>query len=424
MQSETQSDALFGTSSPLVIIEEQLKEKGTAYSWARYADDSARFLKVEVKAGRKVREILIGERDAPDFIGLDFARFRGIGEYEAYEEMGEVSVMEVALSGYGPGLRFLEKIPGWIGEESNSGRAVRQQGSVMLDNARGEEWSAEIGSPSPNFKALSSSSPVVLRLKCAPCGTHEKALKFLESVGNSVLFEFDLNYGISLTMRRVRQFGLRPIRRVQRSDLPPVLPRLEYGAEPLSLYSYARSAQGMPLLEFLAYYQVLEYHFSRYSQRDLLDKLRNELRDPTFRADDDRHLSRILGISRQKGQGYGDERGQLKSTVRYCVPEDTLYEFFESNSGVREHYENKKQPISGVAPLDVSSKKGDILSAVCDRIYDIRCRVVHSKEDGGGQGESLLMPFSPEAESLRTENFLMRFLAQKALIAGAKNLTV
>ncbi|MEV0955114.1 hypothetical protein AB0I97_04415 [Streptomyces sp. NPDC049951] len=425
MQSEKKPTDLINSESPLFTVEEQLKEAGAVYSWAKYADDSACFLKVEMKAGRKVRTVLVGEREAPGFIGIDFTRFRGVGDYEAYEEMGEEAVLEVALTGYGPGVRFLEKIPGWVNEESEAGKASRLRGYVQLNGSRGERWSAEIGTPSRKFSALANSSSVALRLKGGSRRTHDEALKFLESVGNSVLFEFDLNYGISLTMRRVRSAsGWRPVRRVKRSDLPPVLPRLEYGAEPLSLYSYARSAQGMPLLEFLAYYQVLEYHFSRYSQRDLLDKLRNELRDPTFRADDDRHLSRILGISRQAGKGYGDERSQLKSTVRYCVSEDVLFEFFELNDEVYEHYGNKKQPIKGLPPLDVKSKKGDLLGVVCERIYDIRCRVVHSKEDGGGQGDSLLMPFSPEAESLRAENVLMRFLAQKVLIAGAKNLAV
>ncbi|MGW1711562.1 hypothetical protein ACWCP8_40685 [Streptomyces sp. NPDC002206] len=424
MQSEKEPTDLIEPGSPLFAVEEQLKEAGTTYSWAKYPDDSACFLKVEVKAGRKVRTVVVGEREASNFIGIDFSRFRGIGDYEAYEKMGDESVIEVALSGYGPGTRFLERTPGWISEESRAGRASRLGGYVQLNGTRGEEWSARLGTASREFRAIANASQITLRLTGRACQTHDEALKFLEAAGNSVLFEFDLAYGIALTMRRARSTGgWRPGRKVRLSDSPPVLPRLEYGAEPLSLYSYARSAQGMPLLEFLAYYQVLEYHFPRYSQRDLLDKLRNELRDPTFRADDERHLSRILGISRQAGNGYGDEKSQLRSTVRYCVSEDAILDFFESNDEVREHYENKRQPIKGILPLDSKSKKGDLLSLTCERIYDIRCRVVHSKEDGGGQGESLLMPFSPEAESLRAENIFMRFLAQKVLIAGAKNLT-
>ncbi|MCC4318082.1 hypothetical protein [Streptomyces malaysiensis] len=403
-------------------MEQEIKALGVGYKWSKYYDDSA-CLMVEIKCGRRSRYISISENDAPDYLGFKFAKFRGLGEYEAYETLTEEPCVEVALTGNGgPWQRMLDRIPGWSPEDPSS-RVSRNQGVVEIRGDRGENWSAELGVSSNDFRLLSRYGMATLRLKGRKNRTHDEALKFLETVGNSVLFEIDLRYGISLTMRRVRSLGgLRIGRRAARVDTPPTLPKLQYATEPLSLYWYARSAQGMPLLEFLAYYQVLEYYFPRYSQRNLLDKLRNELRDPTFRTDDDRDLSRILRISQQSGRGYGDEQSQLKSTVRYCVTEDTISGFFDVNPEVGEHFSSKQQSIVGLVPLNLGGKKADLINAICERIYEIRCRVVHSKEDGGGRAESLLMPFSPEAESLRAENVLMRFLAQKVLIAGASDL--
>ncbi|WUH90866.1 hypothetical protein OG900_12675 [Streptomyces sp. NBC_00433] len=407
--------------SPLLTLEEEVRAQGAEYKWSNSYDDSA-CLDVEIKCGRRSRYITISESDAPGYLGFEFAKFRGLGEYEAYEALAGEPCIEVALAGNYPRLRMLDRIPGWSSDDP-SPRWSRSQGVVEVRGDRGENWSAELGSPSKNFSLLSKYSAATLRIKGRNNQTHDEALKFLEIAGSAILFEIDLKYGIPLTMRRIRPLGgMRVSRRAVRVDTPPVLPRLQYATEPLSLYWYARSAQGMPLLEFLAYYQVLEYYFPRYSQRDLLDKLRNELRDPTFRTDDDRDLSRILRISQQSGRGYGDERGQLKSTLRYCVSEDAISGFFDANLEVREHFSNRRQVIGGLTSLDIGGKKVDLINAICERVYEIRCRVVHSKEDGGGQQDGLLMPFSPEAESLRAENILMRFLAQKILIAGASDL--
>ncbi|NEB18040.1 hypothetical protein [Streptomyces coelicoflavus] len=409
-------------NSPLFTLEKAIQTAGISCEWVSMWNESV-CLQIDIASGRSSRAVLISEQDAIKCLEMDFTKIRALGEYDAYEVLGEDPCIEVSLSvNSGPTSRMLERIPGWEAAAPANPR-LKNQGSVAITGARGEDWLAELGTPSDRFDILSGRGSVTLRLKGRQNKTYGEALAFLESAGNAILFEVDLKYGLSFAFRRMRPaVATRFVRRTSLNAAAPTLPRLQYAAEPLSLYRYARSAVGMPLLEFLAYYQVLEYHFYRYSQRDLLDKLRNELRDPNFRADDERHLSRILRITRQPGRGYGDERGQLKSTVRYCVSEDAISDFFSVNPEVLRHFSAKKQAIAGLGPVDPQRKKGDLADSLCERIYDIRCRVVHSKEDGGGQVDSLLMPFSPEAESLRAENVLMRFLAQKVLIAGAIDL--
>ncbi|MEV0474531.1 hypothetical protein [Streptomyces prunicolor] len=410
------------SDSPLLALEKAVRAAGVSCEWAAAWDESP-CLQINIASGRGSRATSISEREATACLEMDFTKIRALGEYEAFEVLGEDPCIEVALStSNGPSSRLVERIPGWVAVESETRRG-RSQGSVAIIGTRSEDWSAELRTPSDRFSILSGVAAVTLKLKGRQNRTYDEALAFLESAGNAILFEIDLKYGLSFTFRRMRPVGaMRFGRRAHSNATAPTLPRLQYAAEPLSLYRYARSAVGMPLLEFLAYYQVLEYHFSRYSQRDLIDKLRNELRDPNFRADDERHLSRILRITRQPGRGHGDERSQLKSTVRYCVSEDAISDFFTANPEVLGHFSAKKQVIAGIEPVDPKRKKGDLADSLCERIYDIRCRVVHTKEDGGGQVDSLLMPFSPEAESLRAENILMRFLAQKVLIAGAIDL--
>jgi hypothetical protein len=53
------------------------------------------------------------------------------------------------------------------------------------------------------------------------------------------------------------------------------LPRTTYDHEPMSLYWYARQARGVPLLEFLAYYQCIEFYFPTYAEAEAQKRVRN-----------------------------------------------------------------------------------------------------------------------------------------------------
>jgi hypothetical protein len=410
--------------SPLLELEERLKRQGVQYRWSQFYSESGCSLTVSIKSGRKVRDVFIPERRAKEYLDFDFTQYRALGDLDAFERLSDTPCIEVALNNSGPTyLKNFQRLPGWELKEDETGEGGWV---VRLQGARGERWTAEIGSASKEHALLSEGygRAPTLRIFRNVSGTYDESLKFLESVGSSILFEFDMNYGMPLTMRRARFTSVRRSRpQIVRSEAPPTLPRIQYGQEPLSLYNYARSAVGMPLLQFLAYYQVLEYHFPRYSQRDLLDRLRNELRDPRFRPDDELHLSRILRISQQSGRGYGDERSQLKATVRYSVSSDAISELIEGDSVLMGHFTQKKPLISDLPVIDVKNKS-NLVESVCDRVYHIRCLVVHSKQDGGGNTDSLLLPFTSEADSVRIENELMRFLAQKVLIAGAEPLPI
>jgi hypothetical protein len=409
--------------SPLIELEQSLKGQGIQYRWNQPFSDSIFSLVVSIKSGRKHRDVVITERLAAEYVDFDFTKYRALGDLDAFERLGDTPCIEVALSNPGPPYRQnFQRLPGW--EPLAESEGGEHGWVVKFQTYGGESWTAEIGSPSKSHRLLSDgySRAPTLRIFRNTNGTHSESIAFLESVGSSILFEFDLLYGVPLTMRRARFTGVRRSRpRIVRSEELPTLPSLRYGREPLSLYNYARSATGMPLLQFLAYYQVLEYHFPRYSQRDLLDRLRNELRDPRFRPDDDLHLARILRVSQQSGRGYGDERSQLKATVRYSASGDSIAELIQGDPALMEHFSQRKPVISDLPILDLKNKSG-IVDSVCDRVYFIRCLVVHSKEDGGGGAGSLLLPFTSEADSVRTENELMRFLAQKVLIAGAEPL--
>lgn len=239
----------------------------------------------------------------------------------------------------------------------------------------------------------------------------------LESVGNALLFEIDVLYNAPymLVQRRV------PIRRgaQERANHAPMFPKNEYSAEALALYQYARSANGLPLLEYLAYYQSLEFFFPVFAREHTVKSLRTALLSPKFNPTDDSAVNRLINLAAPAIRAGVGEREQLRATVRACVEVDELKELVESSEAFSEHFSTKKQSIRGVNPIRLQGDQMDIRDQVADRIYAIRCRVVHTKQDGSGLGEDILLPSSAETRSLQPDIALVRLVAQRTLFARA-----
>src|SRR5262249_43925309 len=149
------------------------------------------------------------------------------------------------------------------------------------------------------------------------------------------------------------------------------------------LYWYARSATGMPLLQYLAFYQVIEFYYPTYSKLGAGRRLRRILKDPNFRPDRDSDIGRLLtAIGSTRGGGFGDERGQLKATLQECLDADVLRSFFSQDERRKEFFLKKHEGLTD-RKIPLANKDADLRLDVADLIYEIRCKIVHTK----GQNE-------------------------------------
>ncbi len=307
---------------------------------------------------------------------------------------------------------------------------------VPLDDSigRNEPWRIEIrdtpsplevriGTASDRFKVFSrppTSNLVTLTVRGFDVRRHDPAKAELEVLLGNLAFELDLKYNIAFSAQTTSDASgsRRPGSRGRR-DASPTYPTQEYSREPLSLYWYGRSASNMPLLQYLAFYQVLEFHFPQFFQRELVTRLKTELKDPRFQANDDAQITRLLSLI---GAGTGRraaESDQLAATIRACVTSETLLDFVNTESTVKLAVTGKRV-LDGVAQLNLDDKSHDLRDQVAKRVYAIRCRIVHTKDDEEAYGSRMLLPFSGEAARLGSDIALVRFLAQKVLIASSQ----
>jgi hypothetical protein len=283
----------------------------------------------------------------------------------------------------------------------------------------------EISPASDLFTNLSRSpSRFRMTIKLTGCRvkTHDHALALLNKTAGSILFQLDLLTDVPLTLERERRrFGVGRRQRTKanlRTDLQ--YPRTEFDSAPLSLYWYARSAAGMPLLQFLAFYQVIEFYFPIYSQSEAQRKLKAILKDPTFRGDRDTDIGKLLAaIHISRSGAFGDERSQLRATLNECVDPDPLRAFLETDLERKEFYSTSKSKSTPYHKISLANPSTDLRNDVADRIYDIRCKIVHTKIDSRDRDVELLLPFSKEAEQLSVDIDLVQYLAQRVLVSGS-----
>lgn len=433
---------------PRALLAEDAAKCGIPHDWFLLRDEDL-YLSLEMPNGREKRRRVLDKNNCQRFLNHSYASVKYLASWDAcyFEDENRVEAGIVALSTEA-GLRRVQQLPGVrlassatldINDEELDEVALFQvERSVRNENAwflrfpddLSNGCSIEIGTASDRFGIFCRSprgvGSITLNIANVSINRHDDLVRLVQKVSDSVFFELDTRYDVGL---RIADHGRGINRRRFLSSrsasqtLPAVrTPKAQYDEKPMSLYWYGRSSARLPLLEYLAYYQVLEFYFPAYSRRDALDRLRQELRDPRFEPDDDVQLARILALASRSGKGFGTEREQLKAALRACVPEDNLREFIEGNENLHTHMTDKKT-IRDVACIHLTDKNSDLISQVANRVYDIRCRIVHTKEEIGETTKELLMPFSKEAEQLMWDIELVKYLAQKLLVAGATKLT-
>ena len=399
------------------------------------ADGQFRALRVEVPNGREKVSLSVSPRRATFLEASDLSGITLLGHLDAVL-FRDSDVIEARLSAsLTPAYLQVERlarqfrdVPGQPGDEDEESvigaPCADSDDSVILsvaDSRKGN--SLEISALTAPLQALSSrlGAPArALSLKIRGLGvqTHDEALSAIEQLGGSFLFDLDLRFGVSLEFMQRRVQAYRPRSSENGSRSEPNYPRVGYSTDALSLYRYARSAARMPLLEYLAYYQVLENSFSVHTHRAQIALVKGEINDPRFDPGSDDHISRLLDRSLFRTGSHLSERDQLKATLRSVTGQGGIQSFLESNESVAEAISNKRL-LPNVAVVH-KGKNADLIDSIADRVYDIRCQIVHSKADGTQSGKWLL-PGSREVTALGPDIELVRHLAQKVVIAGGSS---
>jgi hypothetical protein len=387
--------------------------------------EGRQILTIQLPSGRDKRPITVYDSDAAKrLLEIPFEQITLLGNYAAYLDRSN-GIIEAGLRALSTGIMrpLQEPLLGIHPFRSNEADIIAA-GIELKSDSHGQ--SITLGLPSPVLAAFGGRAvnrrSVSIRIAGIQTNRHDSALDYLERIANSVLFEIDLLLGVPVTIARIDPPNRRPRIRTGRGSRSELrFPRYEYDQEAMALYWYARSARGMPLLQYLAYYQSLEFYFPVYSQVEAQRRIRNVLKDPTFQVDRDADLGRLLATARTAGaRGFGDERTQLRATLQECLDAEELRSFLRADEARKAFFSSKSKAL-GANSLPIDREESDIRGEVANRIYDIRCKIVHTKSSGDGDVD-LLLPFSEEAELLGYDVELIQYVSQKVLVAASRPL--
>jgi hypothetical protein len=261
--------------------------------------------------------------------------------------------------------------------------------------------------------------------------THEEALNYLLKISNSLLFQLNnlLEWPTSLRYERLnRRTQIEERKKLEKNlneDKQKKITslRYEYDNEPMSLYIHAKNSFDSPLNQFLSYYQCIEFYFSVYANVEAKKKIQKLLKDPLFDPNLDHNITKILTIIKyNKSSEIGDERSQLETEIKSCVDQESLKDFIISSEKRKEFYEKNLGKKLSSQNINISGKNIDILHEISERIYDIRCRIVHKKANGDAGG--LILPYSQEIKLLKYDIEIIEYIARNVLIVNSRPLNL
>ncbi|MFE7709759.1 hypothetical protein ACFU6I_29120 [Streptomyces sp. NPDC057486] len=226
-------------------------------------------------------------------------------------------------------------------------------------------------------------------------------------------FELDAAHGIQLVVVPRERFRVTiPRSPVPENGIRVRFPKMQLPREVSALFSFAGEAADNPPFMFLSYYQVLEYHLPLAARREGLKSMRRELQSLNFDEKDDASVLRLLNCA-ERNRNAGEE-DQMKTLVAACVRRDILRDFFDE--GGHGDYFTRRGPIAGVPAINVASTSETLEIQVAKRVYALRNRIVHAKDNPKYAETPVLLPRSKEAGLLGPDIHLARLLAVEVVI--------
>jgi hypothetical protein len=263
--------------------------------------------------------------------------------------------------------------------------------------------------------------PTTVRISRMNAGSIDAAMRFSASVIASCLFQVGLSHHrplrlaekwpVTAQQRAAARFAFS--RKLGEREFP--FPRARYDDNLLKYYNLGL-ASDVPELQFLAFYQVLEFFFLDVADEKLYAQLARRVNDPRFRASPEWFDKLIIDVAEHRRTT--DETEMLKLVLQRFVPHSDLIEFIEEyhRHVGRDLYWQKRERF-GVA-MSVNREANHSVGDVARLVKLVRNALVHSSD----RHERAIrhVPFSATSEVIRLEVPLVRFLAERAIIGAAE----
>lgn len=383
-------------------------------------------LTVYFPSGRdKRRRYVFDIEDAETLLSIEFENLRYVEGYEAYYyiDTGIIHASVLCDSQFLGALshsdaehksRTLERIFGQNLLNLDPFQVVVKQNPDDADSA---EILLQPKSPTSTYLTRGVSGALEVIISNVKTHDHKGVLNCLESLSDSFFFQIEAETDTSFYLARTSKWRPRVSKAVSGEYL---FPTTRYSRQAMVCYWYALSAKEMPLMQYIGFYQAIEFFFPWYSQQSATRAIRNVLKLPSFRTDNDEDIVKIISAVRLSRGSTGSEKSQLHETIKSCVLEDDIKSFLRSDSEKKDFFAKNKE--LKVQKISVESESADILREIADRIYQLRCKIVHTKMIDSESNDDPILPFTKEEALLDQDIQLIKFVATRVISASGTHL--
>ncbi|MFW5708586.1 MAG: hypothetical protein ACOCX5_00055 [Chloroflexota bacterium] len=193
------------------------------------------------------------------------------------------------------------------------------------------------------------------------------------------------------------------------------LPPAEFNTDVIQFYQLGVSSR-VPVLQFWAFYQVMEHFFIGASDDDLHDKLSGRLKDPRFRPTPSQLDRVIQDVMDHLAEA--DEVYMLQRVLEKYVDTEMLIAFIEAyEQYLDDDLYTRRRRVFG-EDVQVRLSRDGVMENVARTVLAIRRALVFSSDRFSRTARSI--SFEQLTEMIRPEIPLMRFLAERVIIGSAE----
>ena len=130
---------------------------------------------------------------------------------------------------------------------------------------------------------------------------------------------------------------------------------------------------------------------------------------------------KILNVAKSNhNNNWGDEREQLLITLRSVVSGEEIIDFIKENEQLELYFNSKESTKVADKKIQLNDASG-IVNDLAERIYDIRCRIVHNK---ASETTKKILPMTKNVGYLRNDVKLLKYIVEKVIIANSKHFSL
>lgn len=274
-------------------------------------------------------------------------------------------------------------------------------------------------------------SKFTLKISKSNIQTHKKAKRTLSEIGNSVLFEIDTNLKIPImllpdqpmTKHYIGEYTIDP-EAAALCDAELHKLDCKYIAEPTSYFLTANVTNDLRFYQFLLYYHCLEYFFPKYSCLHLEKPIKKVLNNITEKKINNEQIVHQILNQIRKTKKRESELDILKVLINSCFDkkEDDILNYIENRERLKQYF-LEGNDYRGISPkpifkVDEGKNKNISLNQIAKRIYNIRCAIVHKKEDSE---KNKIYPTLKNFKLITHDLELLKYIAEKVIVENSNS---